>query len=103
MIRKEKLKKVPKEIGELENIETLYLGNWKECSYPIINWSDQPPYNEIKKLPKEVKNMKSLKKLYLWTWNISDKQKRKICEVLPNTHIEFECIDPYLDNKTNEN
>ncbi len=97
-----RIKILPKEVYHLESIENFYLGNWKICC-PIIDFFGPTPYNNVDRLPKTIKQMKSLKNLYLWTWGISDKQKKKMKEIIPIVNIEFESERPKIDlNDLNE-
>lgn len=97
-----RIKSLPKEVYHLKNIENFYLGNWKICC-PIIDFFGQTPYNNVVKLPSTINQMTSLKNLYLWTWGISDKQKKKMTEILPLVNIEFESVRPMIDiNDLNE-
>lgn len=85
-----RIDKIPEEIGCLQNVESLYLGNWEWCC-PFISFGGlKPPHNNISKLPKSVSKMISLENLYLWSSGISEKEKVRITELLPNTNIEFD-------------
>lgn len=86
-----RIKSIPKEVYYLKNIENLYLGNWKFCC-PIIDFFGPTPYNNVVELPNTINQMTSLKNLYLWTWGISDEQKKKMNEILPQVNIEFESV-----------
>jgi Leucine-rich repeat (LRR) protein len=84
-----RIKEIPPEIGNLAQIKTLYLGNFDYCC-PMINFFGQTPYNDINSLPESVQNMKGLRNLYLWAWEMTEEEKAKIQQLIPNCNIEFE-------------
>ena len=90
-----RIEKLPKEICELKNIVTLYLSNWKYCCQ-MMDFIGSTPFNNVKKLPKAASEMKSLKNLFLWNWNTTEKEKKKMQAILPNTKIEFDVEKPVL-------
>jgi Leucine-rich repeat (LRR) protein len=91
-----KIDKLPDEFGEMQNLENIYLGNWKWCC-PMVDFSGETPYNNIHELPKSVSKMKNLKNLYLWTWEVTDKEKEKMKTLIPNVNIEFDSKRPEMD------
>jgi Leucine-rich repeat (LRR) protein len=84
-----RIKEIPQEIGNLAQIKTLYLGNFDYCC-PMIDFFGQTPYNDINSLPESVQNMKGLRNLYLWAWEMTEEEKAKIQQLIPNCNIEFE-------------
>lgn len=84
-----RITELPREIGLLIDVETLYLGG-DEYYSSMRTFYETSPNNDIKKLPNEISKMQSLRFLYLWGSDISKKQKEAIRSLLPNTHIEFD-------------
>lgn len=84
-----RIKEIPQEIGNLTQLKTLYLGNFDYCC-PMIDFFGQTPYNDINSLPESVQNMKGLRNLYLWAWEMTEEEKAKIQQLIPNCNIEFE-------------
>ena len=67
-----KLEEVPGSIGKLTNLEKLNLKS-----------------NKLTSLPESIDNLTSLKELNLSSNELSDDEKRKVKELLPNTEIIF--------------
>jgi Leucine-rich repeat (LRR) protein len=63
---------LPKEMGELKNLQKLYLEG-----------------NQLSTLPKEIAELKNLKYLNLTRNPISDTEQKRIRELLPKCSIDF--------------
>ncbi len=64
------LKELPKEIGELRSLKYLELGN-----------------NQISTIPDEIKNLQKLEEMHIERNHLSDKEKKKLKNLLPNCVI----------------
>lgn len=86
---------IPKEIGKLINLKQLYLNQNNIASLPpqigkLINLEILDLWdNEISVLPETIKEIANLKKLDLRNILITDKEQKKISNLLPNTKIYF--------------
>jgi len=96
-----RIESLPDDIGKMTNLKTLYIGNFEWCC-PMIHFHGGSPNNRVTKLPSSAKSLKSLQNLYLWTWDITDKEKKAITKLLPNTKIEFETKQIDLDEEFKE-
>ncbi|TCC88247.1 leucine-rich repeat domain-containing protein [Pedobacter frigiditerrae] len=67
-----RIKSLPKEIGQLTNLLYLELGR-----------------NQLTTLPDEIRNLTSLQELHIENNNISEREKKRIQNLLPNCVIHF--------------
>jgi Leucine-rich repeat (LRR) protein len=94
-LEKNKLESLPPEIGELNNLFYLNVGqNDLLAIPPEIGKLEKLRYldawfNNLSVFPDELVNLKSLKKFDLNSIIISDKEKKRIQSLLPNTKIHF--------------
>jgi len=92
------LKKLPKEIACLSNLQYLDLGtnpnlNWEHTlrllalnsNLKILNLSE----NNLEHLPENIRNLLSLKELWLVDNNFSESEQIKIKKTLPNIKVYF--------------
>ena len=86
---------IPKEIGKLVNLKQLYLNQNNIAYLPpqigkLINLEILDLWdNEITDFPETMKEIKSLKKLDLRNILITDKEQKRISNLLPGTKIYF--------------
>jgi Leucine-rich repeat (LRR) protein len=89
------LKSLPDWIGKLKNLRRLYLSGNRLKSLPesIGNLTNLKKLdlhnNELKSLPESIENLTNLRGLNLYDNPISDEEKERIKELLPNTDIRF--------------
>jgi len=91
----QQLSQVPRRVGELTNLEVLYLYNNQLTDLPleifeltalkVLSLID----NQFTKLPQEIKNLKNLNLLILSGNNFSREEQTKLNLLLPNTNITF--------------
>ncbi len=86
---------VPESIGNLTNLEELYLNFNKLESLPksIGNLTNLKElylnFNKLESLPENIEYLINLKELYLYGNPISDEEKVRIKKLLPNTNVIF--------------
>jgi Leucine-rich repeat (LRR) protein len=71
-LQNNQLKRLPEELGALQNLEELYIEN-----------------NQITHLPEEIGQLSQLKYLHAQNNLFASAEKEKIKEILPNTEIYF--------------
>ncbi|EMM95926.1 leucine rich repeat protein [Leptospira interrogans serovar Zanoni str. LT2156] len=87
---------LPEEIGQLQNLQRLYLMDnqltilSKEIGQLQNLQVLNLSYNQLKTLPKEIEQLKNLQTLYLNNNQLSFQEKEKIRKLLPKCQIKFE-------------